>query len=83
MTEQELQAIEARDRAKRALGGSPTSDVVALLAEVRRLQGLIKQAEWDGGDGHRYEVESCCPWCCAHQSRGHESDCPAFGGPAK
>jgi hypothetical protein len=50
-----------------------------LLAEIERLQGLIKQAEWAGERG----VESGdCPWCGAsamYDKNRHEPTCPAFG----
>jgi hypothetical protein len=54
-------------------------DVPALLAEVRRLQGLIKAVEWDG-----YNGIDCCPWCMepspdALGRGGHAPTCPAFG----
>ncbi len=46
-----------------------------LIAEVRRLRGLIDAAHW---------VEDACPWCQAPappRSRPyrHRPDCPAFG----
>lgn len=52
--------------------------VPALVAEVRRLQGLVKQAEWKGGDGYAYVV--ICPWCSARAvDEKHKPTCPAFG----
>lgn len=53
-------------------------DVRALIAEVRRLRGLIQQAQWAGGDGHAMEVEPVCPWCRMWPDT-HQPDCPAFG----
>lgn len=57
------------------------SDVPALLAEVRRLQGLIKQAEWDGHPGWDENFRSC-PWCGASGpfcvETPHDPTCPAF-----
>jgi hypothetical protein len=41
-----------------------------LAAEVRRLQGLIKQAEW--------AVVSLCPWCGYMKPGPHHRDCQAF-----
>jgi len=107
MTEQELQAIEARERAATpgpwngvgkgfetyiearnstvvtsayiddedvAFVVHARSDVPALLAEVRRLQGLIKQAEWKRG-----QFGDLCPWCFGLEVNGHKAACPAFG----
>jgi hypothetical protein len=61
----------------------PPSDVPALVAEVRRLRGLIKSAEW-----FHYDDVKMCPWCGASEvrelygidraARLHESDCPVF-----
>lgn len=78
MTDDELKAIEAE-----ALGDC--SNCMGLVAEVRRLRGLIKAAEWFAGVGG-YDSESGCPWC---ESDGfypssklghgrHAADCPAF-----
>lgn len=78
MTEDELQAIEARSADWR--GASPCSeDVTLLLAEVRRLWGLIQAAEWCGGYGCQGETRDSCPWCGVDQGDCHEPDCPAFG----
>lgn len=56
-------------------------DIPDLLAEIERLNGLIKQAEWAGDRG----VEcGDCPWCGAsemYDKQRHEPDCPAFGSP--
>lgn len=60
-----------------------------LLAEVRRLRALIKQAEWLGGgyedDQGDVEVsEGFCPWCGAQgydddwSAGDHKPTCPAF-----
>jgi hypothetical protein len=57
-------------------------DIVDLIAEVKLLQGLIKQAEWDSVNGWCVQ----CPWCRAFwgasipvPERKHEPTCPAFG----
>lgn len=96
MTEQELLAIEIRaaatnpdrheedwqlSQAERASLG----DVLPLVAEVRRLQGLIKQAEWSGSGAGQGQVWEECPWCrglleaYGDQPAGHTPTCPAFG----
>lgn len=57
-----------------------------LAAEVLRLRGLIKSAEWYGGCGDMHESETGCPWCDSdgfYQSSKfghgcHAEDCPAF-----
>lgn len=95
MTEQELQAIEARagevmDALLATSRGAsihiPTvagllTDVPKLLTEVRRLRGLIDSVEWGGDDGLTLLVY--CPWCHFgdYQSREktHAPTCPAFG----
>ncbi len=51
----------------------------AALAEIRRLRGLVKDAEWTGEDGGLH----CCPWCFATVASGlgHDAStghCPAF-----
>jgi hypothetical protein len=57
--------------------------VLALVAEVRRLRGLIKEAETHGEWGG----DSACPWCDAVRRRAgtsfaymepHTMGCPAF-----
>lgn len=86
MTEQELAEIQARagepdpesaiwregDTLNQAAALVLDRDVPALLAEVRRLQRLIQQAEWRGGDGSA----RVCPWC-DYEGR-HGATCPAF-----
>jgi len=52
-----------------------------LVAEVRRLRGLVKIAEWLGPDMGRKTYS--CPWCEAcfapDEDRAyHDADCPAF-----
>lgn len=59
--------------------------VPQLVAEIRRLQDVIKQAEWAAGPyyfgtpklpaGYR-----TCPWCNALMEQGHRPACRAFGG---
>ncbi len=71
MTEQELQAaafaFEYSQGEAFALGAK-------LLTDYRRLQGLIKQAEWSGPV---IDQRATCPWCL---TRGYHADnCPAFG----
>lgn len=56
------------------------ADVPALVAEVRRLQGLLLAAEWKGGDIVCDACLAVCPWCEAREYRGeHAPTCPAFG----
>lgn len=97
MTEQELARIEAIHPRHDHSHAEPacehcSDDIPKLTAEVRRLQGLIKQAEWSDCDGGG----DCCPWCQAEElvfRRGnslglglglgmvkgkHKPDCPAF-----
>jgi hypothetical protein len=61
MTEAQLKAIECRWM---------PDDVVPLIAEVRRLQGLIKHVEWAAGYGEPYDhsPNGACPWCDATQT---------------
>lgn len=51
-------------------------DVPALVAEIRRLQWLVKHVEWT--DAGRYEYLTC-PWCFAEHPGPHKPTCPAFG----
>jgi hypothetical protein len=56
---------------------SAASDVPALVAEVRRLRGLVKDAECDGAEP--YAARYCCPWCGKGSgSAQHAPECPAF-----
>jgi hypothetical protein len=58
--------------------------VSRLVPEVRRLRGLIKDAEWNGTFGcHSTADLPQCPWCFELQEDGgtHEPTCPAFGSP--
>lgn len=64
MTEDELKMIEAYD------GGDTVRD---LVAEVRRLRGLIERVKTVDNDfGTLF-----CPWC-GHGDPQHRADCPAF-----
>lgn len=89
MSEDELQAIEARAadarRFRDVVGPSLDSarDVPALVAEVRRLRGLLQSAA-DERDG-AVSSHCCnnCPWCDGENDPGsrrfiHEDRCPAF-----
>ncbi len=70
MTDEELKAMHER--------GVYLDDwrVLGLVAEVRRLRGLIKDAELAGDDVWNGEtVGRVCPWC---RTDGHDADCPAF-----
>ena len=77
MTEAELVHMEVRARGHRPtlVGEARGShdDVPALVAEVRRLRGLVQAAEW----GHGWQ-QAMCPWCGAERPCAHEPDCPAF-----
>lgn len=78
MTERELSEIEAAN-------GKPISavtQVVAdLVAEVRRLRGLVKAVEYNGDSGGARDW-AACPWCAAcvstHYNGKHAADCRAF-----
>jgi hypothetical protein len=61
VTEEQLTAMERRWL---------PDDVPPLIAEVRRLQWLIKQAEWAAGYGDPYDhsPNGACPWCDATQT---------------
>jgi hypothetical protein len=69
MTEPDLQRMERQWL---------PDNVPPLIAEVRRLQGLIKQAEWAAGIDYPHESESrgSCPWCGCE--RPHAKFCQAF-----
>lgn len=80
VTEAELQAMADRVVRWRAdmLDVDPLIDeTVQLVAEVRRLQALVLQAEWQGGD---VGGETICPWCAGarYPEPKHAADCPAF-----
>lgn len=68
---------ELRDEALAAAVDEDASRA-RLVAEVRRLKGLVKVAEWSdyfevpGGD------EGVCPWCQRMKHAGHAAGCPAF-----
>jgi hypothetical protein len=53
-------------------------DIPDLLAEIERLQGLIKQAEW----AVLIDSLAFCPWCNGTDPGPHEPTCPAFGSEA-
>jgi hypothetical protein len=64
MTEQDLQRMERQWL---------PDNVPPLIDEVRRLQALIKQAEWFRDS----DYGEMCPWCEKARPR-HKPDCPAF-----
>jgi hypothetical protein len=72
MTEQELTRIDGNHAGccepNRATG---LCDVSLLVAEVRRLRGLIKKSE----DG---TCRWCDQWRDGPEARLHAADCPAF-----
>lgn len=83
MTEEHLDQFEALAQMTMAISAESTTSYsaskacVTLVAEVRRLQGLIKQAEWEGYD----QGWPCCPWCDAlafNADAVHKPTCPAF-----
>lgn len=55
-------------------------DVPALLAEIERLRGLIKAAEWSAYHETPRGDEGVCPWCEVEKAdgTGHDMECPAF-----
>lgn len=85
MTDEELKAIEAIGTAASdawdvhgmlaGIRGQArlAEQVPTLVAEVRRLRGLIKKAEWSS----REQTGCYCPWC-DHYADGKHTDCPAF-----
>jgi hypothetical protein len=102
MTEQQLAEIEAREWPSAsclcpAASGEPCPlaaedcakrryGVPELVAEVRRLQGLVKAVEWRGGYDIRVDEYDTCPWCYGEKATaarphaaGHKPTCPAFG----
>lgn len=52
----------------------------ALIAEIRRLRGLVKAAARSGPG--KYEEPGGCPWCGfvgdTEADQGHAIHCPAF-----
>lgn len=85
MTEQDLANIETWVR-QDAAGAKPNgpvmltpSPVLLMIAEIRRLRGLLKRAERNGN----INLGPCCPWCGAHHTMPHAGpdallECPAF-----
>jgi len=85
MTEDELKAIEAQCRLSNRYVA--VGDVLSLVAEVRRLRGLISDVHDQGSNTHN---EPACPWCGGEQRSWptwdcvgrrpieHKHDCPAF-----
>ena len=74
MTEEELQAIETALKDKLVIDGIDTikpSVIGALVGEVRRLRGLIKEAEFVQNAVAR------CPWCGGDRGWKH-SECRMF-----
>jgi hypothetical protein len=58
-------------------------ELLALAREVRRLRGLILDAEWEGQNGDK----PCCPWCggvsnptTSDERAAHSRACDAFVG---
>jgi hypothetical protein len=82
MTPTELDAIEARakDAARFTMEAGDAADCLALIAEVRRLRGLVKAAE--AAAPHLGERHANCPWCgywsMGDVKRKHAPECPAF-----
>jgi hypothetical protein len=87
VTEQELQAIEdmIEEGAPLVIDLMLGEIAPALLAEVRRLQGLVKAAETGGPEGHDRCNTTGCPWCfeIGDHVTGprHDPDCSAFSAP--
>jgi hypothetical protein len=84
VSEDELKAIEGwvtNDGGENPWDGVETGarHVIALAAEVRRLRGLIKDAEDHGPNPHAPTKN--CPWCeyfVGDWKRRHAPECPAF-----
>lgn len=88
MTEEELAVIEADVAVSRVIAAdtgattriaveSVAEQMLSLVAEVRRLQGLVKAAEWASTPGGRTN-DAVCPWCEQWFDAGHAPDCAAF-----
>lgn len=74
MTHTELEEI--RKSASECQDAEWASCLVSeLIAEVERLRGLIKNAEYT--DVGYWASFDACNWC-SHESPGHDIDCPAF-----
>lgn len=81
MTEDELKAIEVlwAQEPKDGMTDMLHDVVPELVAEVRRLAALIKDAEWCGPGERVYS----CPWCDTNyrpdeDRQPHRDWCPAF-----
>lgn len=81
MTDEELKRLEAlckkldsagSDHAGLLVVGTAAAALPAALAEIRRLRGLVKEAEWSNG----IECFHCNAW--VPDSPKHDADCPAF-----
>ena len=75
MTPARLEELKAYAR---KWGWNTGGMILELAAEVERLRGLIKKAEFVDGDLGAY-----CPHCIgvnnsAYSVSGHRDDCPAF-----
>jgi hypothetical protein len=71
VTDDELKAIEAQY--------TKIGDVGRLVAEVRRLKGLVRSVENQGATGR--DSDPACPWCGAQTvnfGEPHHSHCEAF-----
>lgn len=71
MTEEELKRIEDEGCGCVIASGYGCA-AEALVAEVRRLRGLIKQIESAARQG------AACPYCDSWIAERHAADCPAF-----
>lgn len=79
MSEDELKRIEDEGCGCPIKG--PDCCVEALIAEVRRLRGLVERAETKGQFEHCSTCHNC-PWCgydaTLDTKRRHAPECPAF-----
>jgi hypothetical protein len=85
MTDEDLNLVEQLkaliDERGIAWGGGPktlkslTDAVPFLVAEIRRLRGLIKEAELAADTAN---IACACPWCGSMVQEPHAADCPAF-----
>lgn len=79
MNKEELKRIEAMAEQDLACEVWQEDLVAPLVAEVRRLRGLIKAAECQGAE--QYAIHANCPWCGyapGNHKRSHAPECPAF-----
>lgn len=84
-----LADIEKRAAEASAYEEFSVDEIDFLLAEIQRLRGLIKKAEWESYAECMDGDEGVCPWCHVLRAQGvvsethdrtdsHYPNCPAF-----